>query len=251
MRLEGSNIVITGAARGLGLAMASDLAAQGARIGLIDLDADALENARNSLPGHQHHAVTANVSDEGEVESAFEQLDQALGGIDALINNAGITRDGLLVKARDGQIESRMSLKQWQQVIDVNLTGVFLCGREAATLMIKGKRPGVIINISSISRAGNFGQSNYSAAKAGVVAMTVTWAAELARYGIRCATISPGFTRTELVAAMPEKAINRITDQIPAERLAEPEEMAATARFILENDYINGRDFAVDGGLRL
>ena len=251
MKLEGSKIVITGAARGLGLAMATDLAGQGAHIGLIDLDADAVENARKSLPGQGHHAVTADVADEAAVESAFDRLDESLSGIDALVNNAGITRDGLLVKARDGKIERRMSLEQWRQVIDVNLTGVFLCGREAASRMIQAGRPGVIINISSISRAGNFGQSNYSAAKAGVLAMTVTWANELARYGIRCASVSPGFTRTELVAAMPEKAIDRITSRIPVDRLAEPEEMAATVRFILENDYVNGRDFAVDGGLRL
>ena len=251
MQIEGSRIVITGAARGLGLAMATNLAAAGARIGLIDLDDEAIEAARRSLAGEGHAAVTANVADEAAVQSAFDQLEDALGGIDALVNNAGVTRDALLVKARDGQIESRMSLTEWQQVIDVNLTGVFLCGREAATRMIQAGHPGVIINIASISRAGNFGQSNYSAAKAGVAALTVTWAGELARYGIRSASVSPGFTRTELVAAMPEKAINRITDRIPASRLAEPEEMAATVRFILENDYVNGRDFAVDGGLRL
>jgi 3-oxoacyl-[acyl-carrier protein] reductase len=251
MKLANSSIVITGAARGLGLATATCLAEAGARIGLIDIDSEALERARSFLPGSGHCAVVANVADEAQVESAFEELERELDGINGLVNNAGITRDGLLVKCRDGEVQGRMSLEQWQQVMDVNLTGVFLCGREAATRMIKASNGGVIINISSISKAGNFGQSNYAAAKAGVAAMAVTWSKELARHGIRAASVSPGFTRTELVAAMPEKAIERITSQIPRGRLAEPDEIADTIRFIIENDYISGRDFAVDGALKL
>ena len=251
MKLDDSTIVITGAARGLGAAMARELAQAGARIALIDLQSDLLFKTRDSLPGAGHHAVVASVSDEQQVEAAFDEIQQHCGSIDALINNAGITRDGLLVKASNGQIEDRMSLEQWQQVIDVNLTGVFLCGRAAAERMIRAALPGVIINIASISRDGNFGQTNYSAAKAGNAAMAVTWAKELARYGIRAASVSPGFTATEMVSAMPDKAIARITATIPARRLAEPSEIAATVRFIIENDYVSGRDFAVDGGLRL
>jgi 3-oxoacyl-[acyl-carrier protein] reductase len=251
MDLTDKHVVITGAARGLGLAMAEALAAAGARIGLIDLDERALADAAAALPGHGHVAVAASVADEQAVETAFEQLESEFGGIDGLINNAGITRDGLLVKARDGRVEERLSLDAWRQVVDVNLTGVFLCGREAAARMIEAGRSGVIVNISSISRAGNFGQSNYAAAKAGVAAMTVTWAKELARHGIRVASISPGFTATELVASMPQKAIDRITGQIPLGRLAEPAEIAQAARFIFENDYFSGRDLEVDGALRL
>ncbi|MGK7294222.1 MAG: SDR family oxidoreductase [Candidatus Wenzhouxiangella sp. M2_3B_020] len=251
MDLTDRKVIVTGAARGLGHAMAAELAEAGARIGLIDVDESALTEAASSLPGTGHAAAVADVADEDAVEAAFEQLEHALGGIDGLVNNAGITRDALLVKARDGEIVDRMSLDDWRQVIDVNLTGVFLCGREAATRMIRRDSGGVIINISSISRAGNFGQSNYAAAKAGVAAMTITWARELARYAIRVASISPGFTATELVARMPEKAIDRIKGEVPLARLAEPSEIAATARFIFENDYVNGRDLAVDGGLRL
>lgn len=251
MKLQDSTIVITGAARGLGAAMAHQLAAAGARIALIDLQSELLFQTRDSLPGDGHHAVVASVSDEGQVDAAFDEIEQQMGGIHGLVNNAGITRDGLLVKVKDGEVVDRMSLQQWQQVIDVNLTGVFLCGRAAAERMIRGGRGGVIINIASISRDGNFGQTNYTAAKAGTAAMTVTWAKELARYGIRTASVSPGFTATELVAAMPEKAISKITSSIPAARLAEPAEIASTIRFIIENDYINGRDFAIDGGLRL
>ena len=250
MKLAESRILITGGARGLGLAMARELASAGARIGLLDLDPGALEQALAQLPGQGHASAEANVADEEAVVTAFDRLEPALGGIDVLINNAGITRDALLVKARDGEVSDRMSLDQWRAVVDVNLTGVFLCGREAATRMIQ-RGGGVIINISSISRHGNFGQSNYAAAKAGVAAMTVTWARELARHGIRAASISPGFASTELVAQMPEKAIDRITAQIPLRRLAQPAEIAHAARFIIENDYISGRDFAIDGGLRL
>jgi len=251
MELANSRVIITGAARGLGRAMAINLAREGARIGLIDLDPAVLEQTRSALPGSGHASRVADVTDEADVDRAFGELIEALGGLDVLINNAGITRDGLLVKARDGQVVDRMDIAAWQQVIDVNLTGVFLCGRAAATHLVEAGQGGLIINVSSISRAGNFGQTNYSASKAGVAAISVTWAAELARYGIRSVSLSPGFTRTELVAAMPEKAIERITSAIPAKRLAEPEEMASAARFIIENDYINGRDIAVDGGLRL
>jgi len=251
MELSLMKIVITGGARGLGLAMASELAGAGARIGIIDLDRESIDRALETLPGGPHAGFTADVSDEDAVVQAFDALDDSLGGINGLINNAGITRDGLLVKARDGQIESRMSLEQWRAVIDVNLTGVFLCGREAASRMIERGAPGVIINIASISRHGNFGQSNYTAAKAGVAAMTVSWAKELARHGIRSVSISPGFVDTELVAQMPEKAVQRITSQVPLQRLGTPAEIAGTARFIIENDYISGRDFAIDGGLRL
>lgn len=251
MKLDRSTIVITGAARGLGAAMARQLAEAGARIALIDLQSERLFQTRDSLPGGGHHAVLASVSDEQQVDAAFAEIEQHCGPIDALVNNAGITRDGLLVKVKDGEVVERMSLEQWQQVIDVNLTGVFLCARAAAERMISSGRRGAIVNIASISRSGNFGQTNYTAAKAGVAAMAVTWAKELARYGIRAASVSPGFTATEMVSAMPEKAIAKITSAIPAARLAEPDEIAATVRFILENDYVNGRDFAVDGGLRL
>jgi len=251
MQLESGRIVITGAARGLGAAMAMTLARAGACLGLVDLEAEALDRALHELPGRGHVAAAADVSDEAGVVRAFDTMTEAMGGIDALIANAGMTRDALLVKARDGRSTDRMSLAAWQAVVDVNLTGVFLCGREAAARMIAAGRGGVIVNIASISRHGNFGQSNYAATKAGVAAMTVTWAQELARHGIRAVSVSPGFANTELVRQMPEKAIDRITARIPAARLAEPDEIAHAVCFVLENDYVNGRDIAVDGGLRL
>jgi 3-oxoacyl-[acyl-carrier protein] reductase len=148
-------------------------------------------------------------------------------------------------------VTGKMGLEQWQAVIDVNLTGVFLCGREAAERMIRLGHGGLIINISSISKCGNAGQTNYSAAKAGVTAMAVVWAKELARYGIRAASIAPGFTRTDLLAGMPPEMLDKVTAPVPLKRLAQPEEIAHTAVFIAENDYFTGRAIDVDGGLRL
>jgi 3-oxoacyl-[acyl-carrier protein] reductase len=141
-----------------------------------------------------------------------------------------------------------MSLAQWQAVIDVNLTGVFLCGREAADRMIRLGNGGVIINISSLSRHGNAGQSNYSAAKAGVVALAVVWARELARHGIRAAAIAPGGVRTEILSTMRPEMLERLIAPVPLRRLAEPEEIADAAAFIIGNDFFTGRCLDVDGG---
>ena len=144
-----------------------------------------------------------------------------------------------------------MSLAQWQSVIDVDLTGVFLCAREGAERMIKLGNGGTIINISSISRAGNHGQTNYSAAKAGVAAMAVVWAKELARYGIRTGSIAPGFTRTDILSGMTPETLERVTAPVPLKRLGLPEEVAHAAVFVAENDFFTGRCLDVDGGLRL
>jgi 3-oxoacyl-[acyl-carrier protein] reductase len=144
-----------------------------------------------------------------------------------------------------------MSLSQWQAVIDVNLTGVFLCGREAAERMVGLGNGGVIINISSISRHGNVGQSNYTAAKAGVASLAVVWARELARYGIRVGAIAPGFTHTSILEAMKPEILEKMIAPVPLGRLGEPAEIAHAARFIFENDFFTGRVIDLDGGLRL
>lgn len=180
----------------------------------------------------------------------MEAVASDCGALDVLINNAGITRDGLLIKYKDGELLGKMSVEDWQAVLDVNLTGAFLCAREAAGHMARFGAGGVIINISSLSRVGNFGQSNYSATKAGVAALTVLWARELARHGIRTAAIAPGLINTEMVAAMKPEARDRLAAMVPAKRLGDPDEVAQTAQFILENDYISGRVIDLDGGLR-
>jgi 3-oxoacyl-[acyl-carrier protein] reductase len=254
MDLNNSVIVVTGGARGLGAAMALRLAAAGARLALVDIDPDQLATTADECreagaPRVTTHSV--NVADERDVEDLFAAVRSEFGTLQGLVNNAGITRDALLVKYRDGAQTSKMTLDQWQAVIDVNLTGVFLCGREAAATMIETGSRGCIVNISSISRAGNMGQTNYSAAKAGVAAMAVAWARELARYGIRAASIAPGFIGTEMVMAMKPEARDKLTAGIPLGRIGDPDEIAATVQFIFENDYVNGRCLDVDGGLRL
>jgi 3-oxoacyl-[acyl-carrier protein] reductase len=222
-------------------------------LALVDRDAAALENVRAELVGSgtTARAYTADVAAERDVVELFERVVADFGALDVSVANAGILRDGLLVKAKEGAIQDKLSLENWQSVIDVNLTGVFLCGREAAERMIRLGRGGCIVNISSISRHGNFGQSNYSAAKAGVAALTVVWAKELARHGIRVNAIAPGFVRTEILAAMKPEALAKTAALVPAGRLGEPHEIAHTLLYILENDYLNGRIVEVDGGLRL
>ncbi len=253
MELQGKTIVITGAARGLGAAMAKRLAAHRPQLALVDLAEDSLAETAGACRklGAEAKTYGANVAKEADVVALFERIARDCGGIDALVNNAGITRDALLVKFKDGQFAGKMSVADWQAVIDVNLTGVFLCGREAAQRMIEGARKGCIVNISSISRAGNLGQTNYSAAKAGVAAMAVTWAKELARYGIRAAAVAPGFINTEMVAAMKPEAREKLVSGIPLRRMGEPDEIAHTVEFILLNDYVSGRVFEIDGALRL
>ncbi|MCX4028367.1 SDR family oxidoreductase [Endozoicomonas sp. SM1973] len=253
MDITNKVIVITGAAQGLGRAMAERFAKQHAHLALVDLNEDKLLEAVNYCQslGAKAHSFIANVADETSVENLFEQVSQQFGRVDVLINNAGVLRDRMLVKVKDGQIVNKMSLAEWQSVIDVNLTGLFLCGRECAAKMIEKQQPGVIINISSIARAGNIGQTNYAAAKAGAVALTVTWAKELARHGIRCAAIAPGFIGTEMTASMKPEALERMTSQIPLGRMGAPDEIAQAAEFILQNDYFSGRVVEVDGAFRL
>ena len=251
MNLENTVIVITGAAGGLGQAMAHRLAKQGAKLALLDLQAESLDKLADELGRDKAFPIVCGVTDEASVDAAMAQVREHFGRLDVLVNNAGITRDALFLKFKDGELVSRMSLANWQQVIDVNLTGVFLCGRAAAEQMIRAGNGGVLVNISSISRHGNMGQTNYSATKAGVEAMAVAWSKELARFGIRAASISPGFIGTEMVRSMKPEALEKMTQGIPAKRLGEPDEIAATVQFIIENDYISGRDFGIDGGLRL
>ena len=252
MELSGARILVTGGARGLGRTFALDLAKAGARVGACDVDGDGLADLERvaSTQGLAVWTHPADVTDEASVEQLFADFVADLGGIDAVVNNAGLNRDGLLVRKKDDTIE-KLSLAKWQAVIDVDLTGVFLCGREAAYHLVKQGGGGVIVSISSLSRQGNVGQTNYAAAKAGVIAMTRTWAMELARYGIRAVAVSPGLTATEMALAMPEEARQRLTESIPLRRMATPEEISHGVRFALENDFVTGKVIDIDGGLRL
>lgn len=252
MNIKDKSVVITGAGQGLGRCMAKSLAQRGARLALIDLNEDRLKETQELCRkvGVETRYYLTNVADESAVEQLFNRIAEDFGAVDALINNAGTNADGLLVKSKDGDI-TKMPLQDFEKVIAVDLTGVFLCAREAAVQMIKSAKGGVIINISSIAQSGNFGQSNYSAAKAGVSAMTVTWAKELARHQIRVAGIAPGFSETQMVGNMKSDIQDNIRKQIPLGRFGKPEEISHGAIFILENDYFHGRILEIDGGLRL
>ena len=253
MDIRNKTVVVTGAGRGIGRAIALQLARHGADLALFDLNADDLEEAKKLCAAQsvQARGYPVNVADEGEVSAAMTRVAADFGRLDGLVNNAGIVRDGLLVKVKDGAVVGRMTMDQWNAVIGVNLSGVFLCAREAAAHMIELGNGGVIVNISSISRAGNAGQSNYSAAKAGVESMGVVWAKELARYGIRVGSIAPGFTHTEILSSMRPEVLDKLTAPVPLKRLGQPEEIAHAVLFIFENDFFTGRCLDVDGGLRL
>jgi 3-oxoacyl-[acyl-carrier protein] reductase len=253
MQIKDKTVVITGAARGIGRALAVRFASQGANIALLDLNASDLEEATEQCRtfGVRAMAYAVNVSVEEQISAALDQVVADFGALDVIVNNAGIVKDALLLKVKDGAVVGKMTLQQWQAVIDVNLTGVFLCAREAAERMIKLAKGGVIVNISSISRQGNAGQTNYTAAKSGVAAMTVVWAKELARYGVRVGCVAPGFTHTDILASMKPEVLEKVIAPVPLKRLGQPDEIAHAVQFIVENDFFTGRCIDIDGGLRL
>ncbi|RMD52106.1 MAG: SDR family oxidoreductase [Nitrospirae bacterium] len=247
MEIAGKKVIITGGARGMGKQFAIDLKALGAKPYVVDILQENLDELEKET-GIKGSVL--DVTNEDDVVAFFEKYTEEHGAPDVLINNAGITADALLVRKKDDEIK-KFPTPNWDRVINVNLRGVFLCGREAAAQMVKHGVKGLIINISSISRAGNFGQTNYSATKAGVDAMTVTWAKELARYGIRVAAIAPGYIMTEMVAKIKQEVLDKIIAQIPVGRLGEMKEISRTVQFIIECDFVNGRVIEVDGGHRI
>jgi 3-oxoacyl-[acyl-carrier protein] reductase len=253
MQIQGKTIVITGGGRGLGRAMALEFAGKGGHVALVDLNAADLDETKKLVEAQGVTARTyvCNVTNEEQVIATMDAIARDFGRLDVLVNNAGIVKDGLLLKVKDGQVVGKMGLDQWNAVIGVNLTGVFLCGREAAERMVKLGHGGVIVNISSISKDGNVGQTNYTATKSGVAAMAVTWAKELARFGIRTGAIAPGYCATDILSGMTPETLAKVTAPVPLKRLGEPNEIAQTAVFIVENDFFTGRTIAVDGGLRI
>jgi 3-oxoacyl-[acyl-carrier protein] reductase len=253
MQIKDKVVVISGGGRGLGRAMALEFAAQGGHVALLDLNQADLDrtSAECAALGVKARSYITNVSQEESVVATLDAVVADFGRLDVMVSNAGITKDAMLIKVKDGQVVGKMGMDQWNAVIGVNLTGVFLCGREAAERMIKLGNGGVIINISSISRHGNIGQTNYSATKAGVASMAVVWAKELARYGIRTGAIAPGFAATDILSAMKPEVLEKVLVPVPLKRLGEPREIAHAARFIVENDFFTGRVIDLDGGLRL
>lgn len=245
-RLDKKVAIVTGGAAGIGAATAEKFATEGAITIIWDLDDVRGNEFAKKLTGDGKIAVFAkvNTAKYEEIEAAAKDVIEKYGKIDILINNAGITRDSSLKK---------MTPELWQQVIDVNLTGVFYCTKIISEYMVE-KNYGRIINASSVvALYGNFGQTNYVATKAGLIGMTKTWARELGRKGITVNAIAPGFIATEMVAKMPENVIDGMKSKVPAGRLGQPEEIASAYLFLASDEaaYINGATISVDGGMTI
>ena len=256
MDLKGKVALVTGSGGGLGRAMITAFAGRGARVVVSDINTGLVEATVSALKkdGHEVLGKVCDVSKEKSVEELYAAIGERFGPVDVAVLNAGILRDGLLIRVnrQNGRLKGKMSLEQWQSVIDVNLTGVFLTGREAAAQMAESQKGGVIIPIASVAMHGNPGQTNYSAAKAGVAAMTKLWAQELSRFQIRVAGIAPGFIATEMVLKdMNQQALDAWKEKIPIGRLGEPHEIADTALFITENDLVTGVVLEISGGIKI
>jgi 3-oxoacyl-[acyl-carrier protein] reductase len=246
MRLANRVAVVTGAARGIGFAVAQRFVREGARVALWDVQTQLLEEAvaRLRAEGGQVLGATVDVTDQAAVAAAYTQAEAELGQVHTMVANAGITRDAMLHKMTDDA---------WDKVIDVNLKGVFVCGREAGTRMREHGGGCILVTSSIVGRSGNIGQTNYAATKAGVIAMTQTWARELGPKGVRVNAVAPGFIRTEMTLTVPEKLLTGLADKTPLRRLGEPQEIAAAFAFLASDDasYISGQVLGVDGGLSL
>lgn len=250
--LTGRVAVVTGAARGIGAATASRLAADGAAVAVLDLDPDAAAPAVAAITsaGGRAIAVGADVSDEAAVNAAFERVAGELGPVGVLINNAGVTRDNMLFK---------MSAQEWDLVMGVHLRGAFLCSKAAQRHMVDAKW-GKIVNTSSVSALGNRGQANYSAAKAGLQGFTRTLAIELGPFGINVNAVAPGFIATEMtddtakrIGVDPEVLREETAKLTPLRRVGAPEDIANVAAFLCSEDasFITGQTIYVDGGRKL
>jgi 3-oxoacyl-[acyl-carrier protein] reductase len=251
VKIPGKNILVTGGASGLGLAFADHLSHIGANVWGLDCNEESIgrcvERYRDRPGGPRF--LRCDVSEESQVSETVQGILELAGGIDVLINNAAILIDQTLVSKLGGKLK-RHSSQAWHQTLATNLTGVFLVAREIAESMIRLKRSGLIVNISSISRHGNPGQSAYAASKAGIDALTVTWSQELALFGIRVVGIAPGFVETAMTSKIPPMFLDRIRQQTPLKRFGTLDEFGQTIRYVIENDYLNGKTLEVDGGLR-
>jgi 3-oxoacyl-[acyl-carrier protein] reductase len=243
MRLEKKGAIITGAGNGIGRATALRFAAEGAYVIVADIDLDAAQNVADEITASSGDAFAThvNVTDRSSVNEMVQAALSRYGRIDILVNNAGILRDAQLRKLTEENFDA---------VIDVNLKGVFNCAQAVAPIMVE-QGSGVILNASSVVAAyGNFGQTNYVAAKAGVIGMTKVWARELGRKGIRVNAISPGIIRTRMTEGIPEKILDKLLERVASNRLGEPEEIANAYLWLASDEasYVNGHVLAVDGG---
>lgn len=250
MRLQDRVCLITGGAAGIGKATALKFANEGARVIICDLNEEAGRETAAAL-GDENAFYPVNVADRSAVRAWVEEVIAHYGRVDVLVNNAGVLRDGLLVKVKEGQLVKEMSEADFDLVVSVNLKGVFNCAQAVAPHMI-GQKSGVILNASSIvGLDGNFGQTNYIATKAGVVGMTKVWARELGRHNIRVNAVAPGFIATEMVANMPEQILEGMKARTPLGRMGHPDDIANAYVFLASDEasFINGVVLRVDGGI--
>jgi 3-oxoacyl-[acyl-carrier protein] reductase len=244
MELDGKVALVTGGAQGIGRVISEELAGQGAHVILGDVNLEGAEKTALELKqtGAKASAVRIDVSSSSDVQSAFDSIIKQYKPVDIVVNNAGITRDGLLV---------RMKEADWDSVMNINLKGSFLCSQQAAKQMMKQKN-GAIVNIASIvGLIGNFGQANYSASKAGLIGFTKTLAREVAPRGIRANAIAPGFIDTEMTRVLEDSVREKLIEQIPLARLGEPEDVARCVSFLVSEkaSYITGQVISVNGGM--
>lgn len=252
MRLEDTKFIVTGAAQGLGRHFTVRLCEAGGQVAAGDVKDDALASLAEETKALPGKVVTRklDVASEADVASFVDWAHDAMGGLNGLVNNAGILRDGLLVKKdRETGAIKKLSAEQWQAVIDVNLTGATFMVRDVVAKMAETGQKGAIVNMSSIARYGNRGQSNYSAAKAALAANTRTWCAEFAKFGIRVGAVAPGMVETPMTRGMNQKARDALVSAIPVGRIGVPEDIWKAVQFIIECEYFNGRTIDVDGGL--
>jgi 3-oxoacyl-[acyl-carrier protein] reductase len=254
MKLNDFKIIVSGGAQGMGRHFAVRLVEAGASVAIGDVnEAGLAETVAEAKGPGKVFSFKVDVSKEDEVAAFVAFSHEKMGGLNGLINNAGILRDGLLVKKdkETGAIKT-MTKDQWDAVIAVNLTGATLLARDVVKKMAEtGTKPGVIVNMSSIARYGNRGQSNYSAAKAALAANTKTWAAEFAPFGIRVGAVAPGMIETPMTQGMHQKARDALVAAIPVGRIGVPEDIWLAVKFVLECDYFDGRCIDVDGGLSM
>lgn len=245
MRLENKTAIVTGAGRGLGKGIALKLAAEGANVLIADISMEAASETAAEIAalGQTAKAFACNIAKQDEVTAMYDFVLDQFGTLDIVVNNAGINRDGMLHK---------MSLEQWDQVIAVNLTGTFY-STQCAAKILREKGHGAIINIASASWLGNIGQANYAASKAGVVGLTKTASRELAKKGVTCNAICPGFIETDMTRQVPEKVWDIMVSKIPMGRAGKPSDVANLVAFLAsdEADYITGEVLNVGGGMIL
>ncbi len=250
MRLNNKVCLITGGAAGIGKATALKFAAEGAKVVICDVNEGAGQAAVADLgPAAAFYKV--NVTDRAAVQAWVDDVVAKFGRVDVLVNNAGIVRDNQLIRFKDGELVKQMPEADFDLVIAINLKGVFNCAQAVAPVMIR-QGGGVILNASSVvGLYGNFGQTNYVATKAGVIGMTQVWSRELGKYGIRVNAVAPGFTATEILAAMPEKVIEGMVAKTPLGRMGQPEDIANAYCFLASDEasFISGAVLRVDGGL--